>query len=99
MITQTDQKNDIDVQLFWTPSSPKIGQETHFKIIFINKETEENQKHIDYKFSIPDSDGKKTDLQSPHSEWGVESASYTFEKEGEFKPMISIFNVTDDRCN
>jgi hypothetical protein len=32
-------------------------------------------------------------LQSPHSGWGAESASYTFEKEGEFKPRISIFNI------
>jgi hypothetical protein len=32
-------------------------------------------------------------LQSPHSGWGVESASYIFEREGEFKPMISIFSV------
>jgi hypothetical protein len=92
-VTKTDSKNDVDVQLSWTPSSPISGQETHFKIIFINKETEENQKHIDYRFSIQDSDGKKIDLQSPHSGWGVESASYTFEREGEFKPMISIFSI------
>jgi hypothetical protein len=91
--TQTDSENDIDVQLSWTPSSPKIGQQTHFKIIFINKEIEENQKRIDYRFSIQDGNGKKIDLQSPHSGWGVESASYTFEKEGEFKPRISIFNI------
>jgi hypothetical protein len=91
--TQTDPENKIDVQLSWTPSSPKIGQQTHFKIIFINKETEENQKHIDYRFSIQGPDGKKVDLQSPHSGSGVESASYTFEKEGEFKPRISIFNI------
>lgn len=32
-------------------------------------------------------------LQSPHLVWGVESALYTFEKEVEFKPRISIFNV------
>ena len=92
-VTKTDSKNDIDVQLSWTPSSPIPGQETHFKIIFINKETEENQKHIDYRFSIRDSTGKKIDLQSPHLGWGVESASYIFEGEGEFKPMISIFSV------
>jgi hypothetical protein len=92
-VTKTDSKNDIDVQLSWTPSSPTPGQETHFKIIFINKETEENQKHIDYRFSIHDSDGRKIDLQSPHSGWGIESASYIFEREGEFKPMISIFSV------
>jgi hypothetical protein len=92
-LTQTDSGNDIDIQLSWTPSSPKVGQQSHFKIIFINKETEENQKHIDYRFSIQDLTGKIIDLQSPHSGWGVESASYTFEKEGKFKPRISIFNV------
>jgi hypothetical protein len=92
-ITQSDPENDIDVQLSWTPSSPKVGQQTHFKIIFINKETEENQKHIDYRFSIQVPDGKRVDLQSPHSGWGAESASYTFEEEGEYKPRISIFNI------
>lgn len=92
-VIQTDPENDIDVQLSWTPSSPEVGQQTHFKIIFINKETEENQKHIDYRFSIQDPGGKKIDLQTPHSGWGVESASYTFDKEGEFRPMISIFNI------
>jgi hypothetical protein len=44
-------------------------------------------------FQSKDSDGKKIDLQSPHSGWGVGSASYTFGKEGEFKPKISIFNI------
>jgi plastocyanin len=92
-VTQTDSENNIDVQLSWTPSFPKVGQQTHFKIIFINKEKEENQKHIDYRFSIQDPAGKKIDLQSPHSGWGVESASYTFDEEGEFKPRISIFNI------
>lgn len=91
--TQTDPENKIDVQVSWTSSSPKIGQQTHFKIIFINKETEENQKHIDYRFFIQGPEGKKVDLQSPHSGWGAESASYTFEEEGEFKPRISIFNI------
>jgi hypothetical protein len=92
-VTRTDSENDIDVQLSWTPIAPKVGQETHFKIIFISKETEENQKHIDYRFCIQDQTGKRIDLKSPHSGWGVESASYIFEKEGEFNPRISIFNI------
>ena len=45
-------------------------------------------------FSIQDADGKKIDLQSPHSGYGVEAASYTFEKEGELKPRISSRNYT-----
>jgi hypothetical protein len=77
----------------WTPIAPKVGQQTHFKIIFINKETEENQKHIDYRFSIQDPTGKRIDFKSLHSGWGVESASYVFEKEGKFKPRTSIFNI------
>lgn len=92
-VTQTDSENDIDVQLSWTPITPKVGQQAYFKIIFINKGTEANQKHIDYRFSIQDPTGKRIDLKSPHSGWGVESASYTFEREGEFNPRISIFNI------
>jgi hypothetical protein len=92
-VTRTDSENDIDVQMSWTPIEPKVGQQTHFKIIFINKETEENQKHIDYRFSIQDPTGKRIDLKSPHSGRGVEFNSYIFEKEGKFKPRISIFNI------
>jgi plastocyanin len=34
-VTETDSKNDIDVQLSWSPSTPKIGQKLQFKIIFV----------------------------------------------------------------
>jgi hypothetical protein len=65
-VTRTDSENDIDVQMSWTPIAPKVGQQTHFKIIFIkiifiNKETEENQKHIDYRLSIQDPTGERID--------------------------------------
>ena len=42
-------------------------------------------------YLIPD--GKKIDLQSPHSGWCVESAPYVFENEGQFKPRIFILNI------
>jgi plastocyanin len=51
-MTATDLKNNIDVQISWTPSRPAVGQETHFKIIFIDESTDKNQEHIDYVFSI-----------------------------------------------
>jgi plastocyanin len=92
-VTKTDSKNDIDVQLSWNPSTPKIEQETHFKAIFINKNTNKNQEHIDYTFTFVDPEGNKIGLQSPNSGWGVESASYKFGKEGEYKARIAIFNV------
>lgn len=92
-VTETDSENDIDVQLTWTPSVPKIGEETKFKIIFIDRELDGNQKHIDYKFSIEAPGGQSIALQSPHSGWGVESASHEFIKNGNYKPKISIFTV------
>jgi lipopolysaccharide export LptBFGC system permease protein LptF len=91
--TDTDSKNDIDVQLSWTPSAPTIGQEIHFKVIFIDKKTNKNQEHIDYTFTLVDPKGNKIALQAPHSGWGVEPASYKFGKEGEYKARIAIFNV------
>ena len=42
---------------------------------------------------MQDLEGKKIDLQPQHSGCDVESASYTFEKEDEFKPKISIFTI------
>lgn len=92
-ITETDSENDIDVQLSWTPFVPSVEEETHFKIIFINRESDENQKHIDYKFSIDAPNGQSIALQSPHSGWGVESASHEFVENGDYKLRISIFMV------
>jgi hypothetical protein len=45
------------------------------------------------KASIQDPTGKRIDLKSPHLGWGIESASYIFEKDPEFRPRISIFNI------
>jgi hypothetical protein len=93
-VTETDSKNDIDVQLSWNPSTPKVGQKTHFKIIFVNNNTGENQEHIDYRFTIEDPEGNTTDATLvSHSGWGVEPASYKFEKEGQYKARIAIFNI------
>jgi plastocyanin len=36
-VTMTNTKNNVDVQLTWTPAIPRVGEITHFKIIFINR--------------------------------------------------------------
>jgi hypothetical protein len=36
-VTKTDSKNDIDVQLSWTPSSPTPGQETISRLYLSTK--------------------------------------------------------------
>jgi len=77
-VMMTNPKIDVAVQLMWAPSVPKVGQITHFKIIFINIKTNKNQKHIDYVFSIDTPKNKTSYQQTLHSSWGVESAAYKF---------------------
>jgi plastocyanin len=83
-------KDNVDVQLTWTPITPKLGETAHFKIIFLHKNTELNQPHIDYVFSINNSTNKSVYQQGLHSSWGVESASYKFDKSGIFMPKVTI---------
>jgi hypothetical protein len=83
-------KNNVEVQLAWTPALPKAGEITHFKITFIDKKTNNNQKHIDYVFSIDTPENKTLYQQSLHSSWGVESASYKFSNGGIFIPKVTI---------
>jgi hypothetical protein len=47
-VTMTNPKINVTIQLTWAPSVPKVGQITHFKIIFINMKINKNQKHIDF---------------------------------------------------
>ena len=77
-VMMTNPKIDVALQLTWAPSVPKVGQITHFKIIFINIKTNKNQKHIDYVFSIDTPKNKTSYQQTLHSSWGVESAAYKF---------------------
>jgi hypothetical protein len=65
----TKLNNNVAIQLTWSPSKPKLGEETHFMITFINEKTNKNQEHIDYQFIIYDQNSKGL-----HSGWGVEQA-------------------------
>jgi hypothetical protein len=89
-VTMTNPKSNVAIQLTWTPSVPKVGQITHFKIIFIDKKTNTNQKHIDYIFSIDTPENKTSYQQTLHSSWGVESAAYKFDTAGFFRPRVTI---------
>jgi plastocyanin len=89
-VTMTNPKINVTVQLTWVPSVPKVGQITHFKIIFIDNKTNKNQKHIDYVFSIDTPKNKTSYQQTLHSSWGVESAAYKFNAAGVFKTRVTI---------
>jgi hypothetical protein len=89
-VTLANLKNNVEVQLTWTPAIPKVGVITHFKIIFIDKKTDKNQKHIDYVFSIDTPKNKTLYQQTLHSSWGVESAAYRFDTAGIIIPKVTI---------
>ena len=89
-VTLANLKDNLEVQLTWTPAVPKVGEMTHFKIIFIDKNTDKNQWHIDYVFSINSPENKTVYQQTLHSEWGVESASYKFDTAGIFISRVTI---------
>lgn len=92
--TVTNLKNKVDVQLLWFPSKPKVGEETHFAINFINNNTHSNQEHVDYEFIITDnSDNKRVYRQALHSCCGAEQGSYKFIKAGDFTSEITIYNI------
>jgi plastocyanin len=89
-VTVANPKNNVEVQISWTPSAPKVGEITNFKIIFIDKKTGKNQQHVDYVFSIASPEKKTLYQQTLHSSWGVESASYKFQTGGLFTPKVTI---------
>jgi plastocyanin len=89
-VTIANPKNNVNVQLSWTPSVPKVGELVHFKIIFINKKTGQNQQHVDYIFSLVNPQNQTIYQQVLHSSWGVESASYSFHGAGFVIPKVTI---------
>jgi hypothetical protein len=89
-VTMTNPKNNVDVQLTWTPAIPRVGQITDFKIIFIDRSTDKNHQHIDYVFSIDSPANKILYQQALHSSWGVEYATYKFNTPGIIIPKITI---------
>ena len=88
-------KNNIDLYISWTPSVIKSGENTLFKIIFIDKKSSKNQEHIDYSFTIKGLDDNKVLYKNSltHSAWGVEPASHKFNSTGNFMGEVGIQGV------
>jgi plastocyanin len=85
-------ENDIDLYISWTPSTIKSGDTALFKIIFIDKKSNKNQEHIDYSFTIKDSNADNVLYKNSltHSAWGMEPASYKFDLTGKFVGEVGI---------
>jgi hypothetical protein len=89
-ITAANLKDNVEVQLSWTPSVPKAGEIAYFQIVFIDEKTGKNQPHVDYVFSIDSPENKTLYQQALHSSWGTESSSYMFKKGGPFTSRLTV---------
>lgn len=91
--TQTIPEQNLDVQLSRSPATPQVGEETYFKVLFINKDTGRNHQHIDYVLQFEDSQGEYFDGQGGHTVDGAEYGSYTFDKEEIFTPKVEVSGI------
>jgi hypothetical protein len=98
-VKKSMKENDIDVYISWIPSTIKLGEKSIFKIIFLDKKSEENQEHIDYSFTIqnPSSSSSSNKVlyknTITHSAWGVEPASHVFDSGGTFIGKLGIEGI------
>jgi hypothetical protein len=93
-VTTSHLKNNIDVQLSWSPSTPEMGQMTHFIITFTNKDSQESRPYC-YSFAINDPTGKNALQYRIFSSFRccVEQTSYTFRNPCNFISIVSIYGI------
>ena len=91
--TVVDTKNNVAIQLSWTPAKSTVGSNLYFKINFIDMNTGKNMQHIDYEFYLLGPKGSEVFKQSMHSGWGVESASYMIPVNLKYSALISIKDI------
>lgn len=87
--------NKVDIQITHYPSKPKVGETAHFIITFTKANSQKNQEHVDYAFTISYSSRKilYTTGVSRHSTSGVESVSYNFDHPGKFISAVIIYAI------
>ena len=84
---------NIDVQLSRSPANPQVNQETHFKLIFIDKNTGRNHPHIDYGVKFQNSGGELLNITGGHTVDGAEYWNYTFNEQDAFTPIVEVTGV------
>jgi plastocyanin len=84
---------NIDVQLSRSPANPQINQETHFKVVFIDRNTGRNHPHIDYSVKFQNSAGELLNVTEGHTVDGAEYWNYTFNGQDIFTPIVEVLGV------
>jgi plastocyanin len=91
--SKTIEDQNIDVQLSRSPANPQINQETHFKLMFIDRNTGRNHPHIDYGVKVQNSRGELLNITGGHTVDGAEYWNYTFNEQDAFTPIVEVTGV------
>ena len=90
----------LDVKLESTPNPIKSGQETNYKVTFLQKGTDTVQVHIDYDFIILEDNNIEVFKASQqigqpllHTAEGIVTIPFTSEEAGNYTIKVSVMGI------
>ena len=90
----------LDVKLESTPNPIKSGQETNYKVTFLQKGTDTVQVHIDYDFIILEDNNIEVfkaaqQIGQPllHTAEGIVTIPFTLEEAGNYTIKVSVMGI------
>jgi hypothetical protein len=99
-ITKSTSGGTLDVKLEPTPNPIKSGQETNYKVTFLQKGTSKAQVHIDYDFVILKDNtsevfkaSQKTGQPLLHTAEGIVSIPFTIKDPGNYTIRVSMMGI------
>lgn len=92
MIQPTD-RGTINVGLSTIPATPNIGEQTKFKINFINKNTNAIQEHIDYSITVKKGTTQVFGVPITHTAIGSVTIPYEFTEGGVYQVSVDVQGI------
>ena len=90
----------LDVKLESTSNPIKSGQETNYKVTFLQKDTDTVQVHIDYDFIILEDNNievfkasQQTGQPLLHTAEGIVTIPFTLEEAGNYTIKVSVMGI------
>ena len=91
-IVLTD-KGTLKVGLSTIPAHPQPGEQTKFKIDFINKSTKAVQEHVDYSITVTKGNDQVFGIPLTHTAIGSVTIPYEFQETGEYKVSVDLQGI------
>ncbi|MEK6877168.1 MAG: CFI-box-CTERM domain-containing protein, partial [Thermoproteota archaeon] len=92
LVALTD-KGTLEVGLSTIPAQPHPGEQTKFKIDFINRNTKAIQEHIDYSITVTKGNDQVFGIPLTHTAIGSVTIPYEFQEAGEYRVSIDVQGI------